>query len=178
MRILSFIIVLTGIVLFSSCSEPSKEKLTATYEKAKPDYELLKLAIIEDTKDRDCFEIGLDKIGEYRESFGTWKHRNDYNTKLSLSQVLSLVDLDEERFEAYKQLFEKTGSERVSYCGDTKFGPWISIFIHGSGISVSGCVGTIDWSQIMREPYGKRSEGHFQEVTTLTDGWYLVYSCT
>ena len=91
--------------------------------------------------------------------------------------MLSLVGLDEKRFETYKLLFEKTDSERVSYCRDGKFGQWVSILVYRRGISVSGCVGTIDWSEIMREPYGHRDVGGFQEVTSLSDGWYLVYGC-
>ena len=170
-----------AVLLLASCSNsPSTEELIAKYSAAPAAFEELRNLIVEDTGQKECFVVGLDNIGEYWESSGEWTHSNDYKTKLSLSGVLKAVGLTERRYGEYKNLFAKTGSERVRFCHALKFAPQqVTVLVYRAGLAVSGCSGEINWRQeAPPAPTGKRGEGDFTEITPLSKGWYLEYGCT
>lgn len=170
-----------AVLLLASCSNsPSTGELAAKYSAAPEAFEELRKSIIEDTGQKECFVVGLDNIGEYWEHSGEWTHSSDYKTKLPLSGVLKAVGLTEERYGQYKNLFAKTGSERVRFCHALKFAPQqVTVLVYRAGLAVSGCSGEINWrKEAPPASTGKRGEGDFTEITSLSNGWYLEYGCT
>ncbi|MDD2722289.1 MAG: hypothetical protein PHH47_13385 [Gallionella sp.] len=175
-----FPLSLAALLLASCSNPPSTNELTAKYSAAPDAFENLKKMIVEDTVQKECFVVGLDNIGEYWLGGGEWTHRNDYETKLSLSEVLKSVGLTRERYGEYKVLFAKTGSERVRFCHASKFAPQrVMVLVYRAGLAVSGCSGEINWQQeAPPAPSGRHDEGDFSEITPLSNGWYLKYECT
>ena len=179
MRKLS-ILSATALVLASCSNPPSTQELVAKYSAAPSVFDELRNMIVEDTGQKKCFVVGLDNIGEYWEHSGEWNHSSDYKTKLSLSAVLKAVRLTEGRYEKYKDLFARTGSERVRFCHALKFAPQqVTVLVYRAGLAISGCSGEINWrKEAPPTPTGKRGEGDFTEITPLNNGWYLEYECT
>ncbi|MBN1187847.1 MAG: hypothetical protein JXB49_36575 [Bacteroidales bacterium] len=175
------IILLIALLCILACAPPPTAKeLAKKYKDKVGIYNELKRMIIQDTGDLECFTVGTDNIGDYWESSGKWAHRNDYQTKLELSEVLKAVNLTHERYNKYINLFNKSGAERIGYCPNSeRWGNWCRIMIYRSGIAVSGCLGTIQYFQRNPpEPYGHREQREdFREITPLPDGWYVMVEC-
>ena len=159
--------------LFGGCSPPSIEELGHKFFNSPLVYEGLKKMIIADTGDRNCFTVGTDNIDQYWKSSGSWRHRKDSKTKLTLVDVLDATGISEQRYAEYLSLFNKADAERVGYCKDTSYGQWFRVLIYRSGLAVSGCSGTIEWySEYEPKQYGKRGRGEFIEVLKLNNNWY------
>ena len=173
------ILLISSCLLMLACDRlPSTEMLTSKYFNASEDYELLREMIKVDTGVKDCFEVGLDHIGgisgnDYWKQTGSrWNDKNNHQT-LSLSEVLTAVGLTEKRYQKYELLFASTGSERISYC---QYNAMTSVLVYRSGNVVSGCMGTINWSQTPPPlSTGKCGKGYsnFIEIILLDKGWHV-----
>ncbi len=172
--------VVSTIFLASCQPAPTTTELASKY-KSNPDaFERLSRLIRADTGNKGCFVVGLDNIGDYWGHNGEWTPSNDYKAKLSLPEVLKAVGLTQDRYEEYKHLFASTGSERIRFCHAQKYVPqdYVKVLVYRSGLAVSGCSGTINWSKKHPTSTGKRGEGDFSEITELGNDWYLEYECT
>ena len=166
-------------ILFGCTPPPTAIELGNKYLENPTAYEQLKKMIIEDTRQRHCFNIGTDNIGNYWEHDGKWKHHDDYETYVGLTDVLLTVGLTQNRYKQYLKYFERAGAERVEHCQETVlWGRWIRVLIYRSGLAVSGCTGTLEWFE--HDPplsKGTRGDGYF-EVQKLKNGWRSMVDCT
>lgn len=171
------IILIFAFSLFVvSCSEPvDLDAKQAKFESDQSSYELLTQMVTEDFQGERCFSVGTDNIGRYWESSGEWSHERDYQKKMTISEVLSEVGISDEKYKKYIELFNKTESERVTYCTPSKY----YIMAHRSGLGISGCLLDIVKGIYPPADYGKRNNGEdFMEVRLLKKGWWMEYKCT
>lgn len=171
--------VLVVLSIVVACAKQlSTQELSAKFTSNPAAFERLRAMIQEDTGSKECFVVGLDNIGDYWEHDGRWVARSDYQQKLDLPHVLKAVGLSSSRYEQYKSTFAESGSERVSYCQTGRLGPRASVLVYRAGLAVSGCIGSIDWRETPVSSEGQRGKGDFTEITPLSGGWYLEFSCT
>lgn len=177
--------MLVMLVGLCACQQPSTESLIENYTKSPGAFAQLSRMIQEDIGKSDCLEVGVDHIGadianDFWEHSGAWTKNNEYEKKLTLAEVLSQVNISEQRYEEYKKLFKQTNSERVSYCHAIMGmkGPLVRVLVYRAGLAVSGCSGTINWSTALPEAVGERGKGDFVEITPIEKGWYLEFECT
>ncbi|WP_346837986.1 hypothetical protein [Microbulbifer sp. SAOS-129_SWC] len=142
----------------------------------KSSFERLYLMIKEDTSAIPCFSVGADHIGEYWRHNGKWNTNRNYERKISLAKVLEEVGLSDQRYQEYLSLFEKTGSNRISYC--PKDPSWARIIVHSSGLSVSGCLTSININGDQSVPVTDVKPSYSSEITPLGAGWYISHDCT
>ena len=173
---MKIILIFTLVLLVASCSEPVDLDAKQTkFESDQSSYELLTKMVSEDFQGERCFSVGTDNIGAYWEFSGEWSHEKNYEKKLKLSEVLSEVGISEKKYRAYLELFNRTQSERVTYCAPSNY----YIMAHRSGLGISGCLLNIVKGISPPAGYGKRNNGEdFMEVRFLKNGWWMEYSCT
>lgn len=139
--------------------------------------EYLRKAAEEDKEDRSRFSVGEDHLGEhYWKDSDTWHHSNDFNTKLSIDQVLSKVKLSKERYQKYITMMKALGAERVttSEIGGRKR---TSLIFYRGGLAVSGCTVSVVKPDKEPKPYGTKGRGDFMEVIELEDKWIIEHEC-
>lgn len=170
-------IALFSLATLVACNQhPSPQELARKFTRNPNAYEQLRELIRADTGTSDCFEVGLDKIGDF------WKHGDSWTRQLGpkqfqLHEVLAISGISADRYEQYKVMLASAGAERFSYCRSELYGDHFSALVYRSGLMVSGCSGTIDWDKVLPASRGKQGED-FTEIISLEDGWYLEYSCT
>ncbi len=170
------LLILFIIVSLTSCEGPDLKRIKNTFNQNIEKFELLGKMAKDDFQGRICFTIGLDHIGDYwKDTDEKWYKRNQYEIKLSLSQVLHKLKISEERYKKYKTFFVKTGTERVTYCerSDT-----YSFLAYRAGLAVSGCHVDINKDHKIPNSKGKPGAGDFTEIIPLKNHWYMEYSCT
>ena len=161
----------------SACdSQADLETIKKNFSENRESFSRLNIMILRDVTGLDCFAIGTDHIGVYWEYSDKWNTNQNYERKISLSQVLIETGLSEQRYKEYLSLFKKTDSERVEIC--PKEPNWVQILVHRSGLAVSGCSTTINIRGNGFVPTTTRKSGYFSEITKLGNGWYLNHECT
>ncbi len=170
------ILILFITILIVSCSKPADlDAIEQQFHTNTSSYEELTNMVREDFKAERCFSVGTDNIGEYWESSGKWSHSQDYQTKMDINEVLDKVGIAQGKYSKYLELFQETGSERVTYCPPSDF----YIMAYRSGLAVSGCLLDIVKGVSPPAAYGKRNNGEdFMEIRKLRKGWWMEYKCT
>lgn len=169
-----------SLLLVIGCGEPppSIDEVKSRFAAQRAAAEELKAMIIEDAKNKDRYAVGLDHIGVYWKHSGDWNNERNYQTKLSLSQVLHAEGISDERYNKYKSLFDRLKAERITHFGGAEKTPLTKILIYRAGLAVSGCAMELVATPVVPEAKGRRGSGDFVEITTLGGGWYVQYDCT
>lgn len=167
---------LVSLLLMTSCGRADLERIASDFTAQREFFELLQTLVQEDVGRSSCYAIGTDRIGEYWEFNGKWITNNDFNRKISLAQVLEETGLSNERYEEYLSLFELTGAELVEIC--PKNPTWTRILVRRSGLSVAGCLTSVNIRGDGSIPHSDVRPGNSSEILRLGDGWYLKHDCT
>lgn len=128
-----------------------------------------------------CFAVGVDRIGDYRERDGKWQKRSDYETSVELTNVLRLTGITRIEYDEYIELLDALNAYEVASCRDFRDsgGPWVRVITYVSGISVSGCIGSIEWyDSFVPTSSGGPDESYFEQVEALDNGWFAILHCT
>ncbi|ABC32168.1 hypothetical protein HCH_05506 [Hahella chejuensis KCTC 2396] len=169
------LIFLAFLTLASCSTPPDLDAIQTRFETDTTPYEKLTAMVTEDFQGEYCFSVGVNIIGDFREYSDGWSHTKDYESKLSLSQVLKDVSISENRYKSYLALFKTTQSERITFCPPSKY----YIMAHRSGLGISGCLLDIVKGVTPPAAYGKRNNGEdFMEVRVLNNEWWMEYKCT
>jgi hypothetical protein len=94
---------------------PSIQESAAAIQGKAEIYNKLAAMIEADTRDREAFAVGADRIGEYWERGGEWSSNRDDKRKLSLDEVLKEASLSMDRYREYLDLFEDLGARRIRF---------------------------------------------------------------
>ena len=172
-------LLLASLFALTSCGfPPSNETLVEKYTSDPKGYEELAEMIEHDAGKNDYFAVGEDMIGNYWEYQGKWSRSggafNKADINISLPEVLTKVGLSSQRYADYMQLFEKTGSERVTfYKGNSTPSPVVNILVFRSGTMMGGWGATISRRKDGITPKDENSWCCSTKNTKIHDGWYL-----
>lgn len=169
-----FLIAVLFLILTSCAAPPSNEELISKYTRAPESFKKLASMIKHDAIGKEeCFSVGYDHIGKYWESSTGWQIGSTFD--LPLSEVLIGVGMSNQRYMEYTQLFEKTGSERVTYCQDNQEYHGVYVLMFRSGTTMGGSSAEIIWRNNDPLPTVDRNgKKDFSGITKIRNGWYLM----
>lgn len=137
-------------------------------------FEQLRAMIKEDIKERECFAVGFDHLGEFWEFDGLWNTNQNYERKVKLNVVLEEEHLTKDRYEKYLELLEATGAQRIEFCSELN-GGWTRMIMETSGISVSGTSSSIEVYEDQSIPTSDIQKSYSSEVSPIVDGWHIKH---
>lgn len=165
------------VIFLTACgNQADLEGIKQRFSEKQDAFDRIYSMIQEESFASPCFAVGTDHIGGYWGHNDKWSTNQNYERKIYLEQVLNEVGLSKERYKSYLSLFEEIGSERIEYC--PKKPSRVRIFVHRSGLAVSGCLTSINLNGDGSIPEEDYKPSYFSEITPLGDGWYLKYDCT
>jgi hypothetical protein len=154
---------------------PSIQESAAAIQGKAEIYNKLAAMIEADTRDREAFAVGANRIGEYWERGGEWSSNRDDKRKLSLDEVLKEASLSMDRYREYLDLFEKLGARKIRFLRKNKN---VDIILSATGISVSGCVTTLERNADGDIPKQDIQPGYSIEILEVGEGWFVRKDCT
>lgn len=140
-----FLILL--IVCLSGCSKNidtalTDEDLKESFSKHEKQYKKLRQMISSDAKVRQKFEVGTERLGEYRLYDDGWA--KNYGNFISLDVILAEYSLTQSRLQEYLSLLSATGASVVERYKDS-----VSFNISSSGFVFGGCLSQINYEPKM-----------------------------
>ncbi|BCM24421.1 hypothetical protein [Methyloradius palustris] len=122
-----------------------------------------------------CTVVGSDNIGSYwySSAAGDWSSTQLQETKQTLSEVLNKVGMTSSRYREYVTLFEKTGSERVTYCPQEMANAGVHILVYRSGTMMGGWGAAINKRDDGNIPEDRNTNCCSTKNIKIRDNWYL-----
>lgn len=167
--ILSFLIMLLSACGTNIDSAMDVQAMTSSYSEHQKSYNQLAKMILEDSKGRQKFEVGDDRIGDYRLYDKGWAKL--YGNYVTLDIVLSESAITDKRHSDYIALLNRLGASVVA-----QYEQHVSITISATGLAIGGCL-----TQLLHKPsefsLEKPPWAQVFHKADLGKSWYGITKC-
>jgi len=174
---MKYLLVMATLVLAGCYQPPDPQELKSQFLSHQDSIETLQEMIKEDIRDRDCFAIGKDRIGDFWEYDDLWSRQSDYSRKVSLETVLAVEGIESTRYEIYLDLLGKLQAERIGFCKDHHDG-WTRVIVGTAGLGVSGTMITFESYEDSDIPETDIQESYSTEIHQVSEKWFIQISST
>jgi len=142
-------LILLLVVYLSGCTKNidtalTDKELNAVFSKNEQEYKLLTKMITDDASTLQKFEIGDDRLGEYRLYDDGWA--KEYGNYVPIDIILAEYALTESRYQEHLNLLSSAGASVIE-----RYNGSVSIAISASGFVFGGCLSQIHFDPLKLE---------------------------